>query len=188
MEPQSPRVPEPIPLAKPHLARQERLIRRRNPRNSGDDSSGSFNEMDSIDLDTDCSPIWVVRYPSTFDVAMYRDYLRRYAEACKAGERYGLILDMTQFNPFFGDAKAREASAEELKLNMAFYEETIVCEARVVLNPVVRGMLTVFDWKANMQWSVKNFRSGEVAENWVRQQMANAGVEVPSKPAWPETH
>lgn len=141
--------------------------------------------MDSIELDTSRSPLWVVRYPSTFSVAVYRDYLRRYREACVEGERYGLLLDMTRFNPVTADAEARKAGAEELRSNMDFYERTMLCEARVVRNPIVRGMLTVFDWTANMHWSVKNFGSGEVAESWVRAQMAKAGIDVPAEPAWP---
>ena len=143
-----------------------------------------FHHVDSIELDTRSSPMWVVRYPATFNIDMYRDYLSRFTEACQENERYGLLLDLRRFNPIFGDAKARQAAADELKTNMAFYQETIVCEARVVGNPVVRGILTVFDWMANMKWNVRNFRSGELAENWVRIQMQKSGLEVPSKRAW----
>ena len=141
--------------------------------------------MDSIQLDTSASPIWLVRYPSTFSVEMYRDYLRRFSEACVPGERYGLLLDMTRFNPIFADAESRKAGAEELKSNMPFYEATMVCEARIVRNPIVRGMLTVFDWTASMQWGVRNFGNGELAENWTRTQMANAGIAVPAERVWP---
>lgn len=130
-------------------------------------------------LDTTKSPLWYVDYPADFSVAGYREYLRRFEEACRPGQRCALLIDFTRFNPLTGDSKARAEASDAVKENLDFYKSVIVCEARIIPDPMVRGRVTAFDEDTPLPWPTMNFKGRASAEVWTLTRLAAAGLKIP---------
>ena len=110
--------------------------------------------------------------------------LKEMRSHCVAGEQYACIIDFTNFNPIAGNSEMRNAVSAELKSQLDFWTQYILCEARVSQSPVVRGIFTVFDWVTPLPWPCKAVGSGEVAELYVRTQLSKAGISAPPGEVW----
>ena len=132
----------------------------------------------------DHSPIWIVRYSSGLTIEDYRDYLDEFRSLSKPGQRLALIADFTYYNPIGASAALRGKIAETLEGQMSFFEERMLCEVRVCSNPIMRGIITVFDYMTNLPWPCSNVSSGHVAELWARAQLAKAGIAAPTSEVW----
>lgn len=141
--------------------------------------------MGGIEIDKTNSRIWLLRYPDTFRVGDFRQLfvdVKRLNPDCY---KHAVLIDLRRMNPLSATADIRREAAEVLQENMEHLEATTVAEARVAPNPLVRGMLTVFDWLQPKAWAINNVVTGPAAELWLRAQLQRAGIEVPSTPVWP---
>lgn len=133
-------------------------------------------------LDTTRTPIWLVRFADAVTVDEHRIYLARVIASCREGERYGLVLDFRNFNPWSAGAETRAGVAQAVSENMPTFERFIVAEVRIVPNPLLRAMASVFDWSAPFPWPTRNVASMGVAESWIRSRMAQVGITVGDDP------
>ena len=104
-------------------------------------------------------------------------------------ERYkhAVLIDVSAMNPMSATADIRREAAVVMEENMEHLVATTVAEARVATNPLIRGMLTVFDWVQPKAWLINNVNTGPAAEFWLRSQLERSGIEVPEIPVWPAT-
>ena len=127
------------------------------------------------ELDTTQSPLWRIRMPAMISLDDYRAHLARLIACLVPGERYALLLDLRDLKPLSGDRETRAGVAQALRDNIKFFENVIVCEARVIANPLVRAMATILDWTTPVPWPTKTVSRMEVAETWVRERLAQSG-------------
>lgn len=137
-----------------------------------------------IEIDNSNHRIWLLRYPDTFQLGDFRQLfvdVRRLNPTCY---RHAVLIDLSHMNALSTTAPIRAEAAEVLQENLEFLEQATVAEARVAPGALVRGMLTVFDWKHPKPWSINNLVSGHTAEDWLRGKLAQAGIEVPAQRVW----
>ena len=85
-----------------------------------------------------------------------------------------LLLDMREFNPLKITAAMRKQAAEVWHDNRELYLRVIVAEARVLTNPLTRGILTAFDWLTGTgKWPCRQFATMPAAETWLRSKLAS---------------
>jgi hypothetical protein len=81
-----------------------------------------------------------------------------------------LLLDMREFNPLRVNAKMRQEGADIWHKNRDLWLRCALAEARVVVNPIARGMLTAFDWLTNKdKWPCRQFATMPEAEQWLNE-------------------
>jgi hypothetical protein len=141
--------------------------------------------MARIEL-VDHSPIWIVRYPSQPTIEAYRDLLDEFRKHCQPGQKYALIIDLAHFNPIGANTALRNQVTDVIREQMGFFEQFMLCEVRICPNPVMRGILTVFDFVTNLPWPCSNESTGHVAELWARNQLAKANIPAPKGEVWSE--
>ncbi len=141
--------------------------------------------MARIEL-VDHSPIWIVRYPSLPTIKAYRDLLDEFRKHCQPGQKYALIIDLANFNPIGANTALRNQVTDVIREQMDFFEQFMLCEVRICPNPVMRGILTVFDFVTNLPWPCSNESTGHVAELWARNQLAKANIPAPKGEVWSE--
>lgn len=85
-----------------------------------------------------------------------------------------VLLDMRDFNPLKITAAMRKQAAEVWHDNRELYLRVIVAEARVLTNPLTRGILTAFDWLTGTgKWPCRQFATMSAAEAWLRSKLAS---------------
>ena len=137
-----------------------------------------------IEIQNSDGLIWILLFPEVFRIGDFRQLfvdLRRLNPELRS---HAVLADMSAINPLTVSAASRNEAAEVLQEN-ADYALTCLCEGRVAPNPIIRGMLTVFDWLAPKPWSINNLSSGEAAELWLRGHLAKLGFVVPVQSVWP---
>lgn len=151
-------------------------------------SANRYNQcMSGIEVDNANSRIWLIRYPPTFNVGDFRQLFVDVRRLNPDRYKHTVLIDFGQTDPRSATGPIRREAAEVIKEHMDFLTETTVAEARVAPNPVVRGVLTVFDWVQPKPWGINNLNSGPTAEHWLRAQLVRHGIEVPAQPVWRET-
>ncbi len=107
-------------------------------------------------------------------VDAYRAGLEEIARILKAEQEPIVILnDLSEFNPFAINAKMRKDAADVWHENREIYLRLIVAEARVVVSPLARGVVTAFDWLTGRgKWPCRNFATLPEGETWLRTQLA----------------
>lgn len=130
----------------------------------------------SITMSAERLPIVDVKWRGVPTVEMYRAQLNELGELIRR-ERppVVILLDMQEFNPFHINASMRKLAADTWHANRELWLRSIVAEARIVVNPLTRGMLTAFDWLTGTgKWPCKQFGTMAEAEGWLRQKHADA--------------
>ncbi len=128
--------------------------------------------------------IWVVRYPAAPTIETYLTYLDEFRAKIERGQRVALIIDFTHYNPVGASAELRDQVSMVMKEQMDFFDNHMVCEVRVCSNPMVRGILTVFDFVTNLPWPCNNVSTGYVAELWARSLLSREGLPAPKGEVW----
>lgn len=141
--------------------------------------------MGMIEL-VDHSPIWIVRYPPKLTIEAYRDLLDEFRRQCQPGQKYALIIDFSSYNPVGASTSLRNQVTDVIREQMDFFEQFMLCEVRICPNPILRGILTVFDFVTNLPWPCSNASTGHVAELWARNQLAKANIAAPKGEVWSE--
>lgn len=141
--------------------------------------------LPGVEIQNSDSLIWILRYPAVFRIGDFRQLfidLKRLNPECR---KHAVLVDMSAINPLTVSAASRREAAEVLNEHADFLAMTCLCEGRVAPNPIIRGMLTVFDWLAPKPWTINNLFSGEAAELWLRGHLAKLGFVVPVQSVWP---
>jgi hypothetical protein len=141
--------------------------------------------MSGIEIDKSNSRIWLLRYPETFRLGDFRQLFVDVQRLNPERYKHTVLIDMSRIQPLSATAEIRREAAEVVAANMEHLVATTVAEARVAPNPLIRGMLTVFDWLQPKPWGINNVVTGPAAELWLRSQLERSGIEVPVAPVWP---
>lgn len=125
-------------------------------------------EVDESEL-----PILKVRYPRIGGIEELEEVFATYRRVARENERVAYLLDMRQWSPLGQGAELRKRAAALYAENVDALARSAVCEARVVSNPIVRGVLTAFDWiKGDACWPCRTFTDMDAARRWVEEQLA----------------
>ena len=141
--------------------------------------------MGGIEIDETNSRIWLLQYPDTFQIGDFRQLFVDVQRMNPENYKHTVLVDMSRINPLSMTSEIRREAAEVVEANMDHLKATTVAEARVAPNPLIRGMLTVFDWLQPKPWGLNNSATGPAAELWLRSQLQRSGIEVPLTPVWP---
>jgi hypothetical protein len=128
--------------------------------------------MSAIQIDDERVPLIVVTYPDFITPDDYRNAFIRFRELSTRHPRLAYLIDFRNFDPVRSPAPLRRVAGEifaEFRNSLA---RTTVCEARVVLSPLSRGILTAFDWITPYKWPCANFPTFEEAHRWIERQLA----------------
>ena len=83
------------------------------------------------------------------------------------GERFGIVIDLRKLNPVSVSAVSRKEVAAAYAANLEARLKAIICEARVIETPLLRGLAVAFDWLVGRHWPSITFSSFAPAEEWV---------------------
>ncbi len=84
--------------------------------------------------------------------------------------RHVHLTDLRHVNPLTIPATLRKKFAERERRLAEVAEGVIMADARVVDHPVVRGLLTAFEWLVgDVPWPVTNHASERAALDWLRE-------------------
>lgn len=121
-------------------------------------------------------PIFDVRFRGLPTLAQYKAMLDDLSRVILSGRPpIVILLDMQEFNPFDINASMRKEAADAWHANRELWLRTIAAEARIVVNPLARGMLTAFDWLTGTgKWPCKQFGNAADAEAWLMAKHAEA--------------
>lgn len=137
-----------------------------------------------IDIEHSDGLIWVLRYPDTFRLGDFRQLFLDVKRLNPTRKRHAVLIDFRKMNPLSMSPEARRESAEVFQEHGDYLEATCIAEARVAPNPVIRGILTVFDWLGPKPWPINSLHSGETAELWLQGQLVKSGYTVPGEAVW----
>lgn len=131
--------------------------------------------MPEIVVDDSRAPIVVVTFPRDSGLEEYMRAVDRYVEIARRGQRVGWLIDLRRFSPLAAPAPVRKAAAEYAARQVPVLQPVSAGEARVVTNPVMRGVSAAFSWLTAMHWPTRHFSTMEDAEAWLRAQLADSG-------------
>lgn len=121
-----------------------------------------------IRIDDSCAPLVFVVYEREVDERDYVGAMARYRELSEQHARVGYVIDFRRFDPVFASPIMRSKAARVFADNVAVLARSTVCEARIVANPVSRGVLVAFDWITPPKWPTENVGTAEEALAFVR--------------------
>lgn len=127
-------------------------------------------------------PLVVAKAPSGRDAT--RDIPAFYEEwdAIIARGPHVVLLDLRAVDANTLGAAHRKQIAQAAEKRRRGFERTLVAEARLCSGPVVRAMMTAFDWllKQPFQHPIANFSSTGAAEQWLEAELARRGLVAQS--------
>lgn len=128
--------------------------------------------LDEWSFDESELPILLVRYPREGGIGALEAAFEVYREVSRRSERVAYLLDMRRYDPIGQSAQTRRRAGELYERHAEELAKTAVCEARVVSNPVVKGVLVAFDWiKGDSLWPCRNFTDMDEARAWIAEQL-----------------
>lgn len=135
-----------------------------------------MSDAGEITRSTERMPILDVAFRGQLTLEMYQHHLdevQRILETCTPP--IVILLDMTDFNPFTVTAQMRKSAADAWAKHKELMVRSIAAEARIILSPLARGVMTAFDWLTSTpgRWPCKQFASRVDAELWLRQRHAD---------------
>lgn len=123
-------------------------------------------------------PLVVAKTPSGADAT--RDIPAFYAEwdTVIARGPHVVLIDLRAVDASTLGAAHRKQIAEAAERRRRGFERTLIAEARLASGPVVRAMMTAFDWllKQPFQHPIANFSSMAAAEQWLDAELARRGL------------
>jgi hypothetical protein len=127
--------------------------------------------MAAVLVDASAHPLVRVVFPSAVTNEEYAAVFDRYVEIAKRPGRIAYEIDMRQLNPLFTPASVRRNAAEVFARHREVLLRTTLCEARLLSNPLVQGVLTAFDWLTGNKWPCANFTSQVEMDAWLKRQL-----------------
>lgn len=123
-------------------------------------------------------PIIDITYVGDPQIDDMRDAFVEYARLAERGEPLLWLVDMREFDPVRVGAAHRQAVAEIFREHEAVLRPVSIAEARVITNPLTRGVVTAFDWLTGAnKWPCAQFPNVDEAEAWLRARLARAQFE-----------
>jgi hypothetical protein len=132
-------------------------------------------------LDTDRWPLLVLRYARDATEADVLALYDAWEKEMDRRGRHGVISDFTNANPFRVSPKVRKMIVDQVEKRRAHFERYLLAEARVVPHPLIRGMVTAFDWVigATFKRPLRNVADLATAERWVIGELEKQGLGIP---------
>ena len=125
-----------------------------------------------------------MRYPEHTTSGDYRDMVEDSIARNSEKVRFGVIMDMRLASPLGGSSEARRDAAAVMAEHRDWFREVLVCSIRVTPNPIVRGVLTVYDWLSPASWPRRSVSDGRLAEVWARGKLAAEGIACAPDGVW----
>jgi hypothetical protein len=124
-------------------------------------------------LDESLLPILVVTYPKDMTIEMLDALFANYLRLARERDQLAYVVDMRFLDLSLVGASGRRHAAELHARHRKELARSSVCEARVVSSPLMRGVLTAFDWiKGEGLWPCETFATREEAVAWINQKLA----------------
>jgi hypothetical protein len=132
-------------------------------------------------LNTSRWPLLVARFPPVATRESLADFYSQWQRETEARGRHGVIVDFAGFNPVFASPVLRKLAAEEVERRRAMFDRYLLAEARVVRDPLTRGIVTAFDWLVGNSFARPKRIVGEFAEAeaWIVRELRRLGYAVP---------
>lgn len=113
-------------------------------------------------------PVVRVRFPAQVERDTYEWLFQLYARlAAETHAPTGWLIELDAYDALGNTAAQRREAAEIFER----YREAVAlgtsCEARVVSRPLLRNILTAFDWITSSPWPRRNFGSIDEATAWI---------------------
>jgi len=123
----------------------------------------------SITVSSERAPLLVMTVRGALTVDEYAEALNELVRVftTRTDGPFILLLDMREFNPFRVTPKMRQQGAEIWHRHRELWLRSSIAEARVVTNPIARGLLTAFDWLTTSKWPCRHFGTMSEAEKWL---------------------
>lgn len=141
------------------------------------EQGGAVSTTGDIARSTTRLPILDVRFCGMPTADNYRHHLEEVTRILQGrSSPIAILLDMREFNPLTVTAQMRKDAAALWHEHRQLMVRSIAAEARVISNPLVRGVMTAFDWLTSTpdRWPCKQFAVVETAETWLREQLTEA--------------
>jgi hypothetical protein len=134
-------------------------------------------------LDTSRWPLLVLRYERDASEADVLGLYDAWEKEMERRGRHGVISDFTHNNPFRVSPKVRKLIAGQVEKRRTHFERYLLAEARVVPHPLLRGMVTAFDWVIGSTFKrpLRNVADIVTAEGWVVGELEKQGLGVPPR-------
>lgn len=142
--------------------------------------------MAEISIDATNPRLWLMRTDRDTGVDEFIATVEATMADPSRHRRFALIIDMRKSQSKSLSSEARKRASEFIKEHEEWLSQYMICVARVSPDPIVRGILTVYDFFTPGRWSRKTFQNGALAEEWARKQLEGAGVECPPDVVWKE--
>jgi hypothetical protein len=122
-------------------------------------------------------PLLELRYPPTLSPDEIAALYGAWESFFVRGE-HAVLVDMREFDPFAGGAAVRKRVAEEVEKRRDAFERLLIAEVRVITSPLVRGVVTAFDWIVGSTFSrpVQNVATIAEAEAFLAEAMRRRGL------------
>lgn len=102
----------------------------------------------------------------------FREAFEEYARLSARGVPVAYLLDMTGFNPLVISPSVRKHAAQVFHEYVDRLKPVTVAEARVIVSPVTRGILTAFDWLTSAnKWPCQQVATMNEGEQWLREML-----------------
>jgi hypothetical protein len=124
-------------------------------------------------VDASSWPLLIFLYPRIATAETVRDLYETWDEFLPRGP-HAVLSDLRRFNPITASPQVRRMAALEVEKRREVLQRLLIAEARVVTDPVVRGLVTAFDWVVGSTFTrpLRNVRSREEAETFLRAEIA----------------
>ncbi|MEO0321352.1 MAG: hypothetical protein AAF447_00205 [Myxococcota bacterium] len=128
-------------------------------------------------LDESVLPVLLVTYPEDGDEEDLTALFAAYRRIAAAHPRVAYLVDMRRLNPREQTAAKRRHAGRLYAEHADALAVSAVCEARLVSNSLVRGIVVAFDWiKGDQRWPCRTFTDPEAARAWIDEQLAAAAA------------
>jgi hypothetical protein len=127
-------------------------------------------------------PLLLIAYGPDATISDLEALYERWARAMLEKGRHGVIIDFRRTNPFRVDAKVRKFVADEVHRRSTLFARFLAAEVRVVPHPLMRGVVTAFDWLMGSTFKrpLRNLRDLADAEQWLLTELAAQGLHPPT--------
>lgn len=130
-------------------------------------------------IDSSQTPLIFVSVVGEPDDESFQEYLDDIGAAFRACDLFALVFDSGNLGNL--PAKYRDRLSAWMKETESEFRGRWLFSAFVIKNRVIRGVLMTLFWVNPPYYETKVSGTREVAERWIVNRLAEAGVELPGK-------
>jgi hypothetical protein len=136
------------------------------------------------EIDLSHWPILIIRLPESMTIAEIHAHYDELGELARSKLYFGQIVDGTRASQSGFTAAHRKALNEGLERIVPILEGRRVCEAVVLPNMLLRGVLTALEWAYPSSWPRKPFETFDEAFSWCDATLRRRNLPPSEPPAF----